>query len=67
MSQQVNAKEMIEKLVKEITRLQKLCRNNGIDPRPPHRGNNATMSVKTDIQVFKTKEEAEEYQKSLNK
>jgi hypothetical protein len=58
MSQQINPKELIEKLAKEIGRLQKLCRDNGIDPTPPT-GMIQSINVTAKVQVFKTKEESE--------
>jgi hypothetical protein len=58
MSSQINAKELIEKLTKEIGRLQKLCRDNGIDPTSPT-GMIQSINVTAKVQVFKTKEESE--------
>lgn len=57
--------ELMEKMAKEIGRLQQLCRDNGIDPLPPLAPTNG-LNVSAEVKVFKTKKEAEEYQKSFN-
>jgi hypothetical protein len=61
MTTQISGKELIEKLVAEIKRLQKLCLENGIDPTPlaPH----ASLKLEAKVQVFDSKKEAEEYRK----
>lgn len=64
---QLSPEELIKALAKEVGRLQKLCKANGIDPKPPNKGPGASISVEAKVTVFKTKEEAEEYQKTLNK
>lgn len=60
---EITAKEVIEKLAKELGRLQKLCEDNGIDYRPPKMAPGASISVKASVKVFNTKEEADNYQK----
>ena len=60
---EITAKEVIEKLAKELGRLQKLCEDNGIDYRPPKMTPGASISVKASVKVFNTKEEADNYQK----
>lgn len=65
MEQKITAKELIEKLAKEIGRLQKLCKDNGIDYKPKM-GPNAAIKLEAKVTVFKTTEEAEEYKKTLN-
>ncbi len=58
----LSVEQIIEKLTEEIQRLQKLCRDHGIDPTPIKPINN-TIGVTAKVTVFDTKEEAEEYQK----
>ncbi len=62
---ELTVEELMEKMAKEIGRLQQLCRDNGIDPIPPLAPTNG-LNVRAEVKVFKTKEEAEEYQKSFN-
>lgn len=58
----LSVEQIIEKLAEEVRRLQKLCKDNGIDPTPPL-GIKMGIGVTAQVTVFKTKEEAEEYQK----
>lgn len=68
MAQQLTAKQLIEIMGKEIGRLQKLCKDNGIDPTPPQpKGPTAAIKLEPKITVFKSKEEAEEALKKTNK
>ena len=56
-----NPEQLINNMGNEIMRLQKLCRDNKIDPTPP-KPMSPGASLKTDVKitVFKTKEEADE-------
>lgn len=58
-----NPELVIKSLAAEVVRLTKLCNANGIDPTPPTNNPGATMSVKAKVQVFSTKEEADEHLK----
>ena len=49
---QLTEKELIEKLANEIGRLQRLCRENNIDPIPKG-GNMATMKVNATVNIVK--------------
>ncbi len=62
---QLTTKELIEKMAAEIGRLQRLCKDNGIDYIPSGLKPGANMSVTANVTVFKTKKEAEEYQKKF--
>ena len=66
MAAKISAKELIEKMAAEIGRLQKLCKANGIDYIPHGLKPAANMAVTANVTVFKTKKEAEEYQKKIN-
>ena len=55
----LTAQELFEKMAKEIGRLQKLCKDHGIDPTPPV-GPKQTMRVSASVQVFNTQKEAKE-------
>jgi len=58
----LSVEQIIEKLAEEVRRLQKLCKDNGIDPTPPS-AIKIGIGVSAKVTVFKTKEEAVEYQK----
>ncbi len=62
---QLTTKELIEKMATEIGRLQKLCKDNGIDYIPSGLKPGANMAVTAKVTVFNTKKEAEEYQKKF--
>ncbi len=62
---EMTVQEVMEKMAREIGRLQKLCRDNGLDPIPTITPTNS-LNVSAKVNVFKTKKEAEEYQKSFN-
>ncbi len=61
----MDVKELLEKMAKEIGRLQQLCKANGIDYIPPNMAPGATMGVSAEVKVFDSKEEADEYQKKF--
>lgn len=58
MTQQITAKELIEKMAKEIGRLQKLCKDNGINYNPS--GAVASIGVTASVRVFDSAEKAQE-------
>ncbi len=57
MSTQISTNELIEKMAKEIGRLQKLCKNNGINYLPPA-GPSATMGVSVKLEISNPKKES---------
>jgi len=58
-----NPELVIKSLAAEVVRLNKLCKENGIDPMPPGTQPGATMSVEPKIQVFSNHEDAEKAMK----